>query len=827
MNPERDEPEDLLAHADDLRRLARSLVHDPNAADDLVQDAWVEMLEGRAHPTGARDRVGWLAGLLRNLKRERSRGEGRRAVREHGAARADSIAGEQEIVERLETFRILAAEVSRLEEPYRSSIWQRFFEGRTAEEIAAADGVAAASVRARWMRALARLRERLDQRYGGDRREWMSALLVLALPNAALRRSVSRRAYFGTAAAVLGALTAWWVLAPRGDEVHDATLDASVGRVVVPRADALELADGLAVGEREPSGVALVPSENAEATSSAASAPLDLRLVDLWTGAPIPWCTVRLVAANDAREWTTDGAGRLRAESVPLGRIGLEIVDDRDVPPRPLAGEMRDFRRSRPFVHTAEREREFIVPVGPKYALDLELPLGVSASDLRATLGSSQTADSARVTASARVRTEGITEGTDGADFARHPWVRFGADARALAPGRSWTLRLASEDGRWGGEARVASTLSPRVELVTVRVVPRSTLEVSVADATGHASAGGVQARVEVRREDGSRIALEELEISRWRAAAIEPGRVHVTARALGLPLVERDIEITGTTTRVELVFAASERGGDVAGTLRVPHASARVDLVLRDGRGGERRLRTQGSAEAATERVFRFDDVPGGTYELRAESPQMLHFEPEMLRVDAPTAGLFLRAAEVPSGGALIVKARDTRTGAPIEHFDARIVSADGTTVERSTSIGAASFPRIARDANLAWSVAAPGWITARGDERALRSATDRLALDVVLERGASLRVRVVDDELGTPLANAVVLVDGVPDGATDEHGELVLRLPSMPNRLGATLAGRHLVGGDVDTVTGEWTAHDFDRVEMRLARREPNRRE
>lgn len=825
MNPERDEPEYLLAHAEDLRRLASSLVHDPHAAEDLVQDAWVEMLEGRAQPAGARDRVGWLAGVLRNLKRERSRGEARRAHRDRSAARTESVAGEQEIIERLETFRILAAEVAKLDEPYRSSIWQRFFEGRTAEEIAAAEGVAAASVRARWMRALARLRERLDQRYGGDRREWMSALLALALPNAALRRSVMRRAYIGTAAAALGVLAVWSVFAPRGEDMHDRALDGEVGRVVVPSAEALELADGLAVGEREPVGVGLVP--NTDATSNATVAALDLRLVDLWSGAPIPWCAVRLVAANDTREWTTDAEGRLRAESVPLGRIGLEIVDDRDVPPRPLAGEVRDFRRSRPFLHVDEREHEFIVPVGPTYALDLDLPPGVSASELRATLESSLATGSARATASARVRTQGIAAGVADTDTDRYPWVRFAADARALGPGRSWTLHLASEDGRWGGEGRVTSTLSPQVELVRLRIVARSTLEVFVADTNGRASTGELQARVEAWREDGTRVALEELEGSRWRAAAIEPGRVRVTARALGLALVERDVDVAGTTTRVDLEFAASERGGDIVGTLRVPHAASRVDLVLRDGRGGERRLRTHGLDESTTERPFRFEDVPPGAYELVPESPQMLHFEPEMLRVDVPAAGLFLRAVQTSSDRALIVKARDARTGVAIEHFDVRLVSADGATVERSTSIGAASFPRLARDARVAWSVAAPGWITARGDERALRTATDRLALDVVLERGTSLRVRIVDDELGTPLANAVVLVDGAPGGETDERGELVLRLPTTPNRLGATLAGRRLVGGDVDALTGEWTAHDFDRVEIRLARTALDRRE
>ncbi|MEW6073256.1 MAG: sigma factor [Planctomycetota bacterium] len=52
------DPEDLLAHAAPLRRLARRLVADEARADDLVQDTWLAAL--RRPPGEERNLRGWL-----------------------------------------------------------------------------------------------------------------------------------------------------------------------------------------------------------------------------------------------------------------------------------------------------------------------------------------------------------------------------------------------------------------------------------------------------------------------------------------------------------------------------------------------------------------------------------------------------------------------------------------------------------------------------------------------------------------------------------------------------------------------------------------------
>ncbi len=120
-------PEDLLEHARFLRGLARRLVRDESEADELVQETWIEALRRRAEPIA--NLRPWLAGVLRNLARERARGAGRRARREREAARPEGLEPTANVLERIENFRVLARAVIELDEPCRSTIVQAYFEG--------------------------------------------------------------------------------------------------------------------------------------------------------------------------------------------------------------------------------------------------------------------------------------------------------------------------------------------------------------------------------------------------------------------------------------------------------------------------------------------------------------------------------------------------------------------------------------------------------------------------------------------------------------------------------------------------------------------------
>ncbi len=174
--------EALLAQAGWIRSLARSLVADANRADDLVQRTFVAALE---HPPGPSTPLRrWLGAVARNFAREDLRADARRVAREASSARPEAVASSHESVEAISVQRELFEAVLALDEPYRTTIVQRFYEGLPPREIARRANVPVKTVKTRLSRALEKLRASLDGRHGGTRGTWLQALLPLALPPA-------------------------------------------------------------------------------------------------------------------------------------------------------------------------------------------------------------------------------------------------------------------------------------------------------------------------------------------------------------------------------------------------------------------------------------------------------------------------------------------------------------------------------------------------------------------------------------------------------------------------------------------------------------------
>src|SRR5215471_6458550 len=176
-------PEELLAHAGWLRRLAVSLVGQQAGAEDLVQETWLAALR---HPP---ERDGplrpWLGQVLRNLVRMRNRAgvvraEKRSEVERIEEERAAATSPEM-VLDRFEVERLLARLVAELDEPYRSTVLLRYFEGWSSADIARHQKIPAGTVRWRLKTALDRLRSELDRQTKADRRGWRLALLPLAL----------------------------------------------------------------------------------------------------------------------------------------------------------------------------------------------------------------------------------------------------------------------------------------------------------------------------------------------------------------------------------------------------------------------------------------------------------------------------------------------------------------------------------------------------------------------------------------------------------------------------------------------------------------------
>lgn len=160
-----------------LRALARSLLHDDAAADDVVQEALVTAL--RRPPRADGSLRGWLAGIVRHLSFRRRRSEQRRAHHESAAASVVVLEGPESpaaIVARGELLQLLVNAVMELPAAQRDAVLLRYFEGLTAAEIARRRGLPDATVRSHLKRALDALRARLDARNRGGRAEWIALL---------------------------------------------------------------------------------------------------------------------------------------------------------------------------------------------------------------------------------------------------------------------------------------------------------------------------------------------------------------------------------------------------------------------------------------------------------------------------------------------------------------------------------------------------------------------------------------------------------------------------------------------------------------------------
>ncbi len=207
-------PEALLAHHQWVRSLARSLVRDPNAADDLVQETWLAAL--RSPPRNASSIRAWLGRVLRNTARQNARGESRRRARERAVALPEGLSpAAAEVVARADAQQIVVQTVLALDEPGRSAILLRFFDELPPREIAKHLDVPVETVRARIRRALDRMRADLDREHGG-RREWALVLAPVLGPIPTQRAGstdarTAVRALLPAAAAATVVATVWFV----------------------------------------------------------------------------------------------------------------------------------------------------------------------------------------------------------------------------------------------------------------------------------------------------------------------------------------------------------------------------------------------------------------------------------------------------------------------------------------------------------------------------------------------------------------------------------------------------------------------------------------
>lgn len=170
--------EHLLQQASWIRGLAGRLVNDPNSAEDLSQETWLRALS--TSPQLGQSPRPWLATVMRNSLRQRSRGDGRRRRREEQHSPAEASPAQEDLIERVEIQRTVSEAVLELSDPYRSVILLRYFEGLLPRQIADRNGIAISTVNTQLSRAIDQLRCKLDARH--KRQSWLLALLPLVEP---------------------------------------------------------------------------------------------------------------------------------------------------------------------------------------------------------------------------------------------------------------------------------------------------------------------------------------------------------------------------------------------------------------------------------------------------------------------------------------------------------------------------------------------------------------------------------------------------------------------------------------------------------------------
>ncbi|HKE00260.1 MAG TPA: sigma-70 family RNA polymerase sigma factor [Planctomycetota bacterium] len=256
--------DELLAQVAWVREFAGALVADPNAADDVSQEALAAALDRR--PPDVRSLRGWLATVARNALRQWRRSESRRARREERVAASEAIPSSHELIERAAAQRAVVGAVLDLPEPYRTTVLLRFFEGLSPAAIGARDGVPVATVYTRLSRALEKLRAHLDRRLLAALLPWPSTPW-LGSP-AALGGAVVNAKVVVAAAAVVA--VGFWFLSSDGARKDAAPPEGTAAVAAAKREPAAAAAPEAAAARL---GAESVQRGGAAAQLAAATAP--------------------------------------------------------------------------------------------------------------------------------------------------------------------------------------------------------------------------------------------------------------------------------------------------------------------------------------------------------------------------------------------------------------------------------------------------------------------------------------------------------------------------------------------------------------------------
>jgi RNA polymerase sigma factor (sigma-70 family) len=129
-----DDPSRWCEHAGFVRALAHRLVRNADVADDVAQEACLRALRGPG-PAPGRFRA-WIAAVVHNVVVSHRRRDRRQRLHEPQATPPAAGEDPHAAVLRLEAHEQLVAAVRALDEPYRTTIILRWFDGLSPRAIA-------------------------------------------------------------------------------------------------------------------------------------------------------------------------------------------------------------------------------------------------------------------------------------------------------------------------------------------------------------------------------------------------------------------------------------------------------------------------------------------------------------------------------------------------------------------------------------------------------------------------------------------------------------------------------------------------------------------
>ncbi len=802
------EAHELLAHAGWIRALARRLVGDGPAADDLVQETWLAAL--KRPPANDRPLRPWLARVARNFARQGARRSQGRPPHEVLDEERASDCTPADLVLRGELQAKLVQHVLALREPLRATVLLRFYEGLESDAIARIQHIERATVRSRLKRAIDELRTRLDADHGGDRRTWVHALTPFATPSllGVLMTTTTGKITVTAGAVALLVCAGYGVRELIGSAPPtNARAPAVAGELRAPT-EARSETERAPDARREPSRAAREEAALAPTEANPPGAFWAGALRDADTGEPLPHYLFELRRDGQTAELTTDARGRFRTEERHTSGAfearyrdhrGLALVTNLD---RFEGAQRAEVWRPVEFDAADATPRELLVAAGPTYPLEVRsaapVPLQalsavVLGPDLsfRNTLGSLYAAP--------------VRAGSNGAA----DWVRFQPLPRDLLPNAApWRLTLFDDSGLWAGSADVDSLRGVNRETTVVELAPHGRVAGVVRDG---ARRPVVAAPVRLLAADSDAVLHARTDADggfdvRW----VEPGAYQLVIEpprhaSRTLALTVRPLEFE----EVDVTLRERDNAGDVRGTLtsRTGTYGNRV-FVLLDGRSsGAPDLKAEldwSDHDGELRAEYAFEDLPPGEYAVSVVSLlDKFTWSPAPRTVRPPARVDFEVADDAPTGN-VSFEVVDAETGAAIEPFVMGYSAAGSASVVlRGMGAEGPHIYDLALDARLRFGVSSTGYAPSFGDETdldfgAARDATVR----VELRRGWGATFVVVDAETKAGVAGAAIELDGRAVATTDDDGRASVYSASPPREVRARLGRREGAAADYETL-------------------------